>query len=128
MAAMRHLVKLSDLEPKQYDEVVALLRKHRVNFRETPSSFIGAGTIQVAESDFSAAQMILREESSKFAKEARERWEQEWRTEYRGSVARWFLHRLKQRPAGTVGELILLIIAIAIFLIYPVWYVVRAAT
>lgn len=124
---MKHLVKLSELESKQYDEVVALLLKHRVNFRETPGSFIGAGTIQVDESDFATAKRILREESREFAKEARDRWEQEWRTEHGGSVARWFLHRLKQRPGGTVGELILLIIAIAIFLVYPIWYVVRAA-
>jgi len=120
---MRHLVKLADLEPNQYDEVVALLRKHRVNFRETPSSFLGAGTIQVDESDFSAAKAILLNESFEFAKEARERWEQAWHTEHGGSAARWFLHRLKQRPGSTVVQLILLVAAIAIFLIYPVWYV-----
>jgi hypothetical protein len=124
---MRHLVKLSDLAPRQYDEVVALLRKHRVHFKEIPSGMFDVGFIMVADRDFATAQAVLRDEAREFAKEAREAWDHSWHTEHHGSWVNWFFHRLRQHPGSTILKVILLVLTVAILLIYPVWYVVRAA-
>lgn len=123
---MKHLVSLGNLEPRQHEEVVALLNKHRVRFRETPPSIFGSGTIQVAEGDLSAAQALLREESAEFATEARQAWEREWRSEHGGSFARWFLHRWQENPAGTLVRLVLLVLMVSVFVVYPVWYVLKS--
>ena len=124
---MRHLVNLSDLAPRQHEEVVALLRKHRVHFKEIPSGMFDVGFIMVADRDFETAQTALRDEAREFAKGAREAWEHSWRAEHRGSWAKWFFHRLRMHPVSTIVKLILLVLMVAIFAIYPVWYVLCAS-
>jgi hypothetical protein len=122
---MKHLVKLSDMAPRQYDEVVALLRRHGVQFKEIPSGMFDTGFIMVADRDFAAAKTILRDESREFAKEAREAWERSWRNDHGGSTIRWFYHGLLKDPVGTIGKLVLLVLMVTLFVIFPVWYVVR---
>ena len=123
---MRPLVKLADLEPRQYDEVMALLRKHGVHYKEIPSGMFDVGFIMVADHDFKKAKAILREESREFAHEARQAWEQAWRTEYGGSWLKWFVHQVWKNPGGTLVRVFLLVLMVAIFVVYPVWYVLRS--
>ena len=123
---MRPLVKLAHLAPRQHDEVIALLRAHNVHFREVPSGMFGVGFIMVADDDFARAKALLRDEAREFAKEAREEWERSWRTEYGGSWLRWFFHHLWRNPGGTIARVILLVVMVAIFVVYPVWYVARS--
>ena len=123
---MRPLVKLADLAPRQQDEVLALLRKHGVYFKEIPSGMFDVGFIMVADKDFAKAKAILREESREFAKEAREQWEQDWRTQYGGSWLKWFLHGLWRNPGGTLIRIVALVLMVGIFVVYPVWYVLRS--
>ena len=122
---MKHLVKLADLEPRQHEEVVTLLRRHGIAFRETPAGVLWGGAIEVAEDLFPKAQAILREEACEFAARARAQWEEEWRTEHRGSGAQWFINQLYRRPGGTIVRLVLLVAMVSIFVVYPVWYVIR---
>lgn len=125
---MRRLVRLALLEPKQYDELVELLRANGVRFQETPAGLLRSGAILVGDDDFERARELLRVHSQAFAEEARRNWQEEWRTQHGQSAARWFVHRLRGDPLGVIGKLVLLAAATGLFVIYPIWYVVRWAT
>lgn len=92
-----------------------------------PPGVFFSGSITVADAGFAAAQEVLRNESREFARDARQDWERSWRTRHGGSWLRWFLFHLGKDPPGTLAKLILLVLAVAIFALLPVWYVLRGA-
>lgn len=124
---MKRLVRLALLEPKQHDELVELLQANGVRFQETPAGLLRSGAILVGDDDFARAQELLRAHSLAFAEAARRDWEEEWRTQHGQSAARWFFNRLRGDPLGVIGKVILLAAAVGLFVVYPIWYVVRWA-
>ncbi len=122
---MKRLVSLSHLEERQYGELVELLRSNQLRFRESPGGVFTSGAIMVADEDLAAAKEILRRHSEAFAKDARARWEEEWQGQYGGSAARWFAARLRGDPLGVILRLVLLVLAIGAFLLFPIWYVMQ---
>ena len=124
---MRRLVDLTDLETKQYEELIGLLRGSRIAMHETISNSMGNGAIWVRDSDFPRAVTILRKESASFAANARETWERQWEIENKNSFMRWFAHKLFRSPVGTLFQVVLLALLIGVFVIFPTLYVLRRA-
>ena len=124
---MRRLVKLGHLEPRQYEELVELLGRNDVRFREAPGGLLFSGAIMVVDEDLEKAKEILRAHSEAYAVEARKRWQEEWRTEHGGSTLKWFVHRLREQPLEVVLRLLLLALAVGAFVLFPLWYVMRSA-
>jgi hypothetical protein len=122
---MKRLVGLSQLEAKQHEELLELLRSHDIEHRETPPSLLSFGSIWVREEDFVRARELLRQESAAFAAQARELWQREWREQYRGSYGRWFLARLRTNPAEFLLALLLLAFFLWLALVYPLVYLAR---
>jgi hypothetical protein len=85
------------------------------------------GAIWVQDDDFPRATEVLRTESTVYAVRARSKWEREWKTEYTGSFVRWFAHRLFRSPVGTIIRVVVLVLMVIAFILYPLWHVVRAA-
>jgi hypothetical protein len=124
---MKRLVDSAQLDEPQYKELVSLLRQERIPFHETQTHFMDNGAIWVAEEHFSRATDVLRTESAVYGARAKAKWERQWRTEYKSSFVRWFTHKLFRSPVGTVVRLVLLILMLAAFVVYPLWHVARAA-
>jgi hypothetical protein len=122
---VKYLVSLGDLEPRQYDEVVALLHKNRIQCKEIPSGMFSVGWIMVADEQFAAAKRILRDEAREFANGAREEWERTWQEEHGASWLRWFFLRARRNPLGTLIQLLLLGLMVGLFVVLPAWYVTR---
>ena len=122
---MKRLVEHRFLTEEQHAELLALLRKADVPFHETPTHLLSFGAIWVLEEDFGRAREILREESAAYAARAKEEWEREWTVEHRGSALRWYARQVALDPAGTLGRTVLLVLAFAAFVLWPLWYVVR---
>ena len=124
---MRRLVDTGHLAGSQYNELVSLLRQERIRFHETQTHFMDNGAIWVQDEDFPRATEVLRTESTVYGARARSKWEREWQTEYKSSSIRWFAHRLFRSPVGTIVQVLLLVLMVAAFVLYPLWHVVRAA-
>ena len=124
---MRRLVDTGHLAEPQYNELVSLLRQERIRFHETQTHFMDNGAIWIQDEDFRRAKDVLRTESTVYAVRAKSKWEREWKTEYKSSFVRWFAHRLFRSPLGTIVQLVFLILMVGVFVLYPLWHVVRAA-
>jgi hypothetical protein len=122
---MKRLVGLSQLEDKQHEELLELLRSHGIEHRETPPSLLSFGAIWVRNEDFALARELLRQESAAFAAQARELWQREWHEQYRGSYGRWFLARLRTNPAEFLLALLLLGFFLWLAFVYPLVYLAR---
>ena len=122
---MKRLVDHRYLADAQHAELRALLEKAGVPFHETPTHLFSFGAIWVPDEAFERARDLLRTQSSSYAARAREAWEREWEAEHRGSALRWYLNQVALDPAGAIGRTILLVLALAIFVGWPLWFVVR---
>jgi len=80
-------------------------------------------TIWVDESSYEAARAIVIEIQRNSSLERRAEWEEDWRTKFGGSYSRWLLAKLR-KPAN-IGRIIFLGIMLAIFVVYPIVYVLR---
>lgn len=111
------------LAEDQRDELIALLDRAGIPYHETQTHLFSFGAIWVPDGDFTRATEILKTESKAYAARAREEWEREWRTEYRGSFTRWFIHRLWYSPSGMLARLVLLGLALWFFVLWPLSFV-----
>lgn len=122
---MKRLVDHRYLAEAQHAELLALLDKAGVPFHETPTHLFSFGAVWVMDEDFERARDILRAQSGAYAARAREDWEREWAQEHRGSALRWYANQVALDPAGAIGRTVLLVLAVAVFVVWPLWYVVR---
>jgi hypothetical protein len=124
---MKRLVDTGDLAQDQYKELASLLRQERISVHETHTHFMDYGALWVKDEDFARAREILQTESAVYAIRTRSRWERQWRTEHKSSALRWFTHRLFRSPAGTIARVLFLVLMVGVFVVYPLWHVVRRA-
>lgn len=122
---MKRLVDHRFLTEAQHAELLALLRNAGIPFHETPTHLLSFGAVWVLEEDFERARGILREESAAYAARAKADWDREWALEHRGSALRWYARQVAHDPAGTIGRTVLLALAFAAFVLWPLWYVIR---
>jgi hypothetical protein len=122
---LKRLVDTGRLAEEQYVELTGLLRKAGIQFHETQTHLFSFGALWVLDEDFPRATEILRTESQAYAARAREEWEREWQMEYRGSFLRWFIHRLWRSPSGMLARIVLLALALWVFVLWPLSYVVK---
>jgi hypothetical protein len=122
---VKRLVDTRYLAEAQYDELMELLRGAGIAVHETATHLFSFGALWVPDEAFERARAILREQSSAYAARAREAWEQEWALQHRGSALRWFTYRLMSNPRPVLLRVLLLAIALAAFVGYPVWVLLR---
>ena len=122
---MKRLVDTRYLADAQYDELMRLLRGAGIPVHETPTHLLAFGALWVPDESFERARSILREQSGAYASRAREEWEREWELQHRGSALRWFIYRLLSDPGDVLLRVLLLTLAVAAFVGYPIWYLLR---
>jgi hypothetical protein len=122
---VKRLVDTRYLAEAQYDELMALLRGAGIAVHETPTHLFSFGALWVADETFDRARAILREQSGAYAARAREEWEREWALQHRGSALRWLACRLLSDPSGVLLRALLLALAVAAFVGYPIWILLR---
>jgi hypothetical protein len=122
---VKRLVDTRYLAEAQYDELMGLLRGAGIAVHETPTHLFAFGALWVPDESFERARSILREQSGAYALRAREEWEREWELQHRGSALRWFIYRLLGDPGGVLLRVLLLALALAAFVGYPLWVLLR---
>ncbi len=122
---MKRLIGMGQLESGQLEELRELLESNGIEYSETAPSLISFGSIWVPDEDFERSKELLQQESAAFAARARGAWEQEWRETHRGSWARWLYARLRARPGEVLLALLLFAFFVALFVVYPVAYLLR---
>lgn len=122
---MKRLVDTRYLAEAQYDELMGLLRGAGIPVHETQTHLFSFGALWVPDESFERARAVLREQSGAYAARAREEWEREWELQHRGSALRWFTYRLLSDPSGVLLRVLLLALAVAAFVGYPIWYLLR---
>lgn len=108
---------------QEYTDLIDLLLASGIRYRETPSNFLAAPTIWVDESDYERAFEIASSVGARYAKQSKEQWDKDWKERHKGSYARWFVDKI--RKPGNWGGIVLLIIMLGVFVVYPIVYVFR---
>lgn len=80
-------------------------------------------TIWVEETDYADALEIASSVAARHAKRAKREWNRDWKERYKGSYLRWLLANI-HRPAN-LFRLLLLLVMLGLFAIYPLVYVIR---
>jgi hypothetical protein len=122
---VKRLIALSLLEPKQLEELRALLRESGIECSETAATLFSSGALWVQEQDLARARELLSQESAAFAARAREEWEREWREEHGSSGLRWLVARLRANPVEMLAALALLALLVWLLVLYPLYYLLQ---
>lgn len=109
--------------PREYGEIIELFRANGIHFHETPSTIWAPVTIWVAEDDCQRAAEIAESVAARHGSLAKQQWDKEWNERYHKSYARWL--RDKFRKPGNVLRVILLLLVIGLFAIYPLMNVFK---
>jgi len=119
---MRPLVEIP-ASNEEHQDLIELLLAKGVRYRERQSSFLMPATIWVEEADYADALEIASSVAARHAKRAKREANREWNERYKGSYLRWlFANILKP---GNLFRLLLLVVMLGFFAVYPLIYVIR---
>lgn len=119
---MRPLVETPGSNEEHQDLVNLLLAKG-VRYQEKQSSFLMPATIWVEETDYADALEIASSVAARHAKRSKRESNREWKERYNGSYLRWLLGNI-HKP-GKWFRLLLLVVMLGFFAVYPIVYVIR---
>lgn len=107
----------------EHQDLIELLLANGIRYQEKPSSFLMPASIWVEEDDHAKALEIASSVAARHTKRTKAEWDREWKERYKGSYLRWLFANV-HKPANVV-RLFLLALMLAVFVIYPLVYVIR---
>jgi hypothetical protein len=119
---MKRLLVLTSNE--QQRAIRELLELHGIEVLESESNFLDQASFWVKDEDYSKAKELVDARAAFDGREARLKVEREWRQRWGASYVRWFTGTIRENPWRVV-RLILLIVLLWLFLLYPLWTSLR---